>query len=152
MLKKIFWWFIVLFILFILAVFHAPKIAEWISEMIWVPNVPQKIESFKVWFDEMVTRVPTQQELEDTYNKTVSWALDIKNTVIDWVHTTKDTIDNVRETLSWAEQKVEELKDTYNKTVEIIDQAGQKVNEVKQVIEDTNQVIENVQNIWNTQP
>lgn len=147
MLKKIFWWFILIVILFILSIFKAPDLAKSISWVIWFPNLSINIYEFKWRFDTAVTNIPTKEELEFKYNETLSGAIELKWKIIDWVQTTKETVDDLRETLSWAEQKIEDLKDTYNDAKEFVDEASKKIDEAKKIIEDTNKVINDVQNI-----
>lgn len=148
-LQKIFWWAVLIFTLFVVSVFKAPEIADSIGNTFGFPNLTEKIREFKSWFDGVVTHVPSQQEIQKALAETKSWAIKLKDGFIDWVEITKDKIDTVRETLSWAEQKIEDAKDAYNKTIEFIDETGNKINEVKQTIEDTSKVIEDVQNLWN---
>lgn len=148
-LQKIFWWAVLIFTLFVVSVFKAPEIADSIGNTFGFPNLTEKIREFKSWFDGVVTHVPSQQEIQNALAETKSWAIKLKDGFIDWVEITKDKIDTVRETLSWAEQKIEDAKDAYNKTIDFIDETGNKINEVKQTIEDTSKVIEDVQNLWN---
>lgn len=148
-LQKIFWWAVLIFTLFVVSVFKAPEIADSIGNTFGFPNFTEKIREFKSWFDGVVTHVPSQQEIQNALAETKSWAIKLKDGFIDWVEITKDKIDTVRETLSWAEQKIEDAKDAYNKTIDFIDETGNKINEVKQTIEDTSKVIEDVQNLWN---
>lgn len=148
-LQKIFWWAVLIFTLFVVSVFKAPEIADSIGNTFGFPNLTEKIREFKSWFDGVVTHIPSQQEIQNALAETKSWAIKLKDGFIDWVEITKDKIDTVRETLSWAEQKIEDAKDAYNKTIDFIDETGNKINEVKQTIEDTSKVIEDVQNLWN---
>ena len=148
MIQKLFWSIILLFILFILAVFKAPDLAKSVAELAGFPNLPTNITEFKSNFDNIVTDIPTKEELESQYNSTVSWALQLKENIVNWVETTKDKVDSLRETMSWAEQKIEEIKEWYEDAKQFIDETGKKIDEAKQIIEDTQAVIENVQNVW----
>lgn len=150
MLKKIFWWMIVLIILFVLTVFKAPDLANSIAELAGFPNLPTNIISIKSTFDWAVTDIPSQSELEEHYNEALSWAIIIKWQIIDGVQTTKDTVDDLRETLSWAEQKIEDIKETYDDAKEFVDEASAKIEATKKIIEDTTKVINEVQNITST--
>ena len=138
-----------IFVLFVLTVFKAPDLAKSIAELAGYPNLPAKIISIKSTFDWVVTDIPTQEELEKQYNEALSWAIELKDKVVDWVQTTKDTVDDIRETMSWAEQKIEDIKETYNDAKEFVDEAGKKIEETKKIIEDTSRVINEVQNIGN---
>lgn len=148
-LQKIFWWFILSITLFWVSVFKAPELADSIWNTFGFPNLTSYIRDFKSWFDEAITHVPSQEEIQEKIAQTKSWALKIKDGIITWVETTKNKVDDVRESLSWAEQTLQDAKNAYNKTVDFIDETGKKIDEVKKTIEDTSKVIEEVQNIWN---
>lgn len=148
-LQKIFWWFILSVTLFWVSVFKTPELADSIGNTFGFPHLTSQIREIKKSFDWVVTHVPSQDEIKDALAETKSGALKIKDGFIDGVEVTKDKIDTVRVTLSWAEQKIEDAKDAYNKTVDFIDETGKKIDQVKQTIEDTSKVIEEVQNIWN---
>ncbi|MCP4523110.1 MAG: hypothetical protein GY828_02725 [Candidatus Gracilibacteria bacterium] len=147
MLQKLLLSILILLVLFILSIFNAPELAGALSNMFGYPNLPKQVIEFKESFDTVVTDIPTKDEVLDTYNTTLSGAIELKGKVIDGIHTTKETVDTIRETLSGAEEKIENAKETYNKTVEFIDETGKKIEETKKIIEDTSKVIENVQGI-----
>ncbi len=103
-------------------VFAAPETASKIDSIIWIPGFSDKIRGSKENFDNVITDIPNLNEFK-------SWALDLKETVIDGVATTKDTIDTVR----WWAQKVEETYnqavDTYDSTKDALDEANRKITE-----------------------
>jgi hypothetical protein len=72
MLRKLFWSAILLFILFVLAVFKAPELAKSVADLAGYPNLPSKIKELKQTYDSVVTDIPTKEELESQYNSTVS--------------------------------------------------------------------------------
>lgn len=149
MLKKLFWSAILLFILFILAVFKVPEVAKSLADMAWYPNLPGKITEMKSTYDDVVTDIPSKAELEYQYNATISWALELKENITVWVQSTKDKVDSLRETMSWAEQTIDDLKWTYNDAKDFIDETWKKINETKKIIEDTQAVIDKVKNTTN---
>lgn len=140
---------VMVIILFVLTVFKAPDLAKSISELAGFPNLPANIISIKTTFDWVITDIPTKEELENQYNEALSWAIELKGKIVDWVQSTKNTVDDLRETMSWAEQKIEDIKETYNDAKEFVDEAGKKIEETKKIIEDTSRVINEVQNIGN---
>jgi hypothetical protein len=140
---------VMVIILFVLTVFKAPDLAKSISWLAGFPNLPASIISIKSTFDWAVTDIPTQEELEKQYNEALSWAIIIKGKIVGWVEITKNKVDDLRETMSWAEGKIDDLKDTYNDAKDFIDQAWKKIEETKKIIEDTNKVMNDVQNMWN---
>ena len=147
MLKKIFWSAILLFILFILAVFNAPDIASSIANTLGFPNLPKNITSIKWTYDTVVTDIPSKEELEKQYNSTLSWALELKDNLVKWVETTKNKVDSLRETMSWAEQKIDDIKESYEEAKVFLYETWKKIDEAKKIIEDTQSVIENVKNV-----
>lgn len=150
MLRKLFWSVILFVILFILSVFKAPDLAQSIADLAGFPNLPTKIVQAKEKYDQVVTNMPTKEEIENQYNLTISWAIEIKENITNWVQTTKDKVDSLRETMSGAEEKLNELKETYNDAKDFLDETSQKIDQAKQLIEDTQAVIDNVQNSWET--
>jgi len=133
--------------LFVLSVFKAPDVASSVAAMFGYPDLPTKIISIKWRYDTVVTDIPSQEELKNQYNSTLSWALELKENIINWVNTTKDKVDSIRESMSWAEQKIDDLKDTYDDAKEFIDETWKKIEETKKIIEDTQAVINKVTNI-----
>jgi hypothetical protein len=77
----------------------------------------------------------------------LSWAIDLKNDIVNWADVTKEKIDSVRATLSWAEKAYNELKDTYWEAVEFIDETSKKIDEAKKIID----AVQSVSNSWVTQ-
>lgn len=108
-------------------VFAAPETASKIDALIWIPGFSNNIRGTKTNLDSVITDIPSLNEFK-------SWALDIKETVIDWVSSTKDTIDSVR----WWAQKVEETYnqavDTYDSTKDAIDEANRKITEFQSLL------------------
>jgi len=108
-------------------VFAAPEVAGKIDAFVWIPWFSEKIRGSKANFDTVITDIPSLNEFK-------SWALDIKDTVVDGVATTKDTIDSVR---GWA-QKVEETYnsavETYDSTKQALDEANRKITEFQSLL------------------
>lgn len=116
--------------------FIAPETANRIDSVIWMPWLSQKITWFKSNFDDIVTDIPSVEEFK-------SGALDIKETVIDWVNTTKETIDDVR----WWAQKIE---NTYNDAREVVDDLSWKVENIKTALDDVQWLWDSISNVINT--
>ncbi|MCP4523658.1 MAG: hypothetical protein GY828_05595 [Candidatus Gracilibacteria bacterium] len=147
--KKILLGILILIVLFFVSIFKAPELAGAISNLLGYPDFPKHVIEFKSGFDHVVTDVPTKDEVINTYNTTLSGAIELKGKVVQGIHTSKETVDSIRETLSGAEEKIESAKETYNKTVDFIDETGKKIEETKKIIEDTSKVIEEVQSLGN---
>jgi uncharacterized protein YoxC len=78
----------------------------------------------------------------------LSWAQDLKNTIIDWAYSVKEWIDDIRKGASWAVDKYEEIKDNVN---EAKNQFQEWVDKVKDISEAINDVFSwSLQGTWNT--
>jgi len=108
MFKKLGFSFLIIFVLYILAIFNAPVFADNIEKFIWITWFNQKIRDFKANLD----WIPVQDNLNDIYNRTVDWA----NNAIWTVNDVKNWIDDVRWTLSWAVNTYKEVKTTIDET------------------------------------
>lgn len=139
MIKKFLLSIIILFIWYILLIFTAPNVAWAIEKFLWIDWFNSSIIELKEIFNEKSTNIPSTDEL-------LSWAIDIKNTIVDWVDTTKEKIDTVRETLSWVENTYNEIKEWYNEVKNFIDTNSWKIEEIKTVID----TISELNNTWTT--
>ncbi len=124
MFKKLNWILVLFFVLFLLSVFNAPSIADKIWEQVWITNISDKIKSVKESFDKLITHMPTKEEAEKAWENFVKW-----------VDITKNKIDKIRQTLSWAEDKINEVKEIYDDTTEKIEDIKETINSVKEIWE-----------------
>jgi len=145
--KKLILLFVIIFTLYILIIFKLPVLADAIGKSFWLEKFNSFVLTFKSNVDMVSTDTPTKQELIDTYTKALSWAIDLKNDIVNWADVTKEKIDSVRATLSWAEKAYNELKDTYWEAVEFIDETSKKIDEAKKIID----AVQSVSNSWVTQ-
>ena len=145
--KKLILLFVIIFTLYILIIFKLPVLADAIGKSFWLEKFNSFVLTFKSNVDMVSTDNPTKQELIDTYTKALSWAIDLKNDIVNWADVTKEKIDSVRATLSWAEKAYNELKDTYWEAVEFIDETSKKIDEAKKIID----AVQSVSNSWVTQ-
>ena len=145
--KKLILLFVIIFTLYILIIFKLPVLADAIGKSFWLEKFNSFVLTFKSNVDMVSTDTPTKQELIDTYTKALSWAIDLKNDIVNWADVTKEKIDSVRATLSWAERAYNELKDTYWEAVEFIDETSKKIDEAKKIID----AVQSVSNSWVTQ-
>jgi methyl-accepting chemotaxis protein len=126
--KKLLSLIILIFVLYGVSVFLLPGVATKIDILIWMPGLSDAIKGSKSTIDSTVTNIPSIKEFK-------SWAIDIKDKVVDWVEMTKETIDTIR---SWA-QKVEETYDTaldtYNNLKGSLEDAQEKVEQIGEVVD-----------------
>jgi aryl-phospho-beta-D-glucosidase BglC (GH1 family) len=110
-----------------ITVFVAPDTASSIDSTLWIPWFSENIRGTKSNFDSAITDIPSLEEFK-------SWALDLKDTVVQWVETTKDTIDSVRWWAQKAEDTFNQAKDTYDSTKDAIDEANRKITEFQSLL------------------
>lgn len=151
MLKKLKWLWILIIVLFLLIVFKAPGLSDSISWGLWFPNLNTNIRNFKKTLDEIVTRVPSKDEVTNWYSKAYSWAVEFKDNFEKWVKVTKEKIDTVRKTLSWAEDTYTKAKETFDETKELIENTSEKLNDIKETVDKVSEVAESLQGwTWST--
>jgi len=126
--KKILFLLLILLVLYVVSIFLKPEVASSIDNMLGMPWFSENIRNGKDFFDSSMTNT-SMWEFR-------SWALDIKDKFVEWVSTTKDTIDDIR----WWAQAVE---DTYNSAIETY-------NELKWTLEDWKEKVEQIQWVINS--
>jgi peptidoglycan hydrolase CwlO-like protein len=134
--KKILLMLVVFIVLFLILIFKAPVVADKIWNLFWFYWVSENIVNIKNKFDNAITRIPSKEEVIQTYDMAYSWT-------VNAIDKTKDTIDNVRENANKIEEK-------YNNAKEFIDDTWKKIDEVKSTINDLEQIWNNIKNIVNT--
>jgi len=112
----------------ILLVFNAPILANNIAKILWIWTINNKIIELKDYLNKNSTNIPSRDEF-------ISWAIDIKNNVINWVDSTKEKIDSIRITLSWAESKYNNIKKWYDNVQEFVKTNSWTIDDMKNVIE-----------------
>lgn len=132
--KKILLFLLCLVILYGLTIFLAPEISSRLEKTIWFSWTTDSIRNFKSQFDDVVTDIPSVDEFK-------TGAEDVKNTLQDWLNTTKWKIDSVRSTFSWAQ-------DTINETFDTIDWAIETVKNARETVDDLSKKTESLQNLW----
>ncbi|MDD3646218.1 MAG: hypothetical protein PHH06_02295 [Candidatus Gracilibacteria bacterium] len=123
MIKKLFWLIIAFFIIYILLIFKAPAVATHIEQILHIDGFNEKVINFKKTFDEVITNIPSKEEVQGTLNG-----------AIDMISTTKEKIDDLR-------LKANEYEEKYNETLNYISGAAQKVDELKDKINEASQLI-----------
>ena len=109
----------------IIWVFLAPDITKTIEDVVWMSGTTDEIRSFKNSFNDIVTDIPSAAEFK-------SWAIDIGNTVKWGLDSTKEKIDDVRVTLSWAQDTLNSTMQTIDSTIESVQSAKDSVEEFKE--------------------
>jgi hypothetical protein len=117
-------------------VFLAPDITKTIEGAVWLSGTTDEIREFKNSFDDIVTDIPSVAEFK-------SWAIDIGNTVKWGLNTTKGKIDDIRVTLSWAQ-------DSINNTFDAIDSTIESVKWAKETVQKFNESNEWLIKLWDS--
>ena len=121
--KKIISLIIIIFVLYIVAIFKAPTLANELEKLIWIEGFNQKVIDLKERLDNFWTKVPTKDELKDYYSGAV-----------DSIEKTKENIDNIR-------KKADEIKETYDTTKDKIEDIKETVDKISEVWESISKTI-----------
>lgn len=133
------------------AVFHMPEQADKVAQIAWAEQYNEFVRSFKSTLDDVTTDIPSKNEFVEGSKAALSGALDIKDTVVNGISTTKDTIDTVRWTLSGAESTYNEAKDTFNQAKDFVEGASEKMQNVKETLDDVENLGNSITNMVNTE-
>ena len=151
MFQKLFWVLILLAVTYTAGVFYAPEPTDKIASIVWLETYNDFVRSFKSTLNDVSTDIPTKEELVEGGRAAFSWALDIKDTVIDGISSTKETLDTVRSTLSGAESTYKDAKETFDKAKDFVEGASEKVQNVKEALDDVEERGESITNIVDTE-
>jgi uncharacterized coiled-coil DUF342 family protein len=133
--KKIFWLIVLLWTWYIISIFLAPTFADKIWDLLGIKSFNEQIRN--KWWDlnKISTNIPNSKELQKSYDNAIKKAWEFKNTVVDWIDKTKNTIDEVRATLSWAEDTIDKAVNLYDETTETVDKLKETFNDVDKMRE-----------------
>ncbi len=96
--------------------------------------------------------MPTKDELKNAYNALHSWAIDFKENLDMWVDYTKKQIDEIRGSLSWAEDTYNDFTDWYNQTKDYINTNSWVIQDIRDTIEGFSGITDSLTNtgfvIW----
>lgn len=118
------------------------KLADIETKYTQLWNINTKIKEI-TWYIFWKTTDTTTKSKELYDSKLAPKVDSIKTWVQKWIDTTKSRVDNVRKTLSWAE-------DTYNKTKEVINDGKETLNKATEVLNDIDKMWNSIINTVNT--
>ena len=130
--KKIFWFIILIFVLYIILIFVKPAFADQIADLLWIKSFNEKIRIIKNWIDVLSTKIPSEEE------------------ITDWINTTKEKIEDVKDTINDIRETTKDLKEKYEETKEFIDETKEKIDTVKDKLNDLEEIWEGITNLVNT--
>lgn len=141
MIKKIILLCVIIIIGFWISAFQFPSVSRQIEWFIWLDGLTDTLHWIQSQVNQISTDIPSLDEVKQTYTEVYSWALDIKDSVVQWLDTTKESLDGVRKTLSGAEDIYNEAKDTF-------DSAKQWLGDIQDKLDQAQQVLEAGQQLW----
>jgi peptidoglycan hydrolase CwlO-like protein len=130
--KKIIWFIVIIFIVYITLIFIKPVIANKIAETLWIKVFNEKVIEIKEKLDYISTKIPSKEEIEKAYSGAKEKIADIKS-----------NIDDIRETANDIENKYGEVKDFVNK-------AWEKLKETKETLNNLQGISNDIGNLINT--
>lgn len=137
MIRKILLILLIIIIWYILIIFKLPLLGDSIAKAFWLEKFNKLVVSIWNIYTNVVTDLPNEEEFINNYEDTVSWAILLKDKVVNWLDDAKSFVDNIRVNLSWAGDFVDEVT---NKVWDIED----KYNEVTDALWDTVNTVNNV--------
>lgn len=137
MLKKIYFFLVIIIVGYALLAYNFPTKVQLVEDFFWLPHLSQGIISFKSTFDDTVTNIPTKEELEQAYTTIYSGAVEYSEKAKEGLDITKWKIDEVRQTLSGA-------GDVYIEGKALIEQTGETIDAIWQVVDAVQKVQEEV--------
>lgn len=132
--KKILLSLLILFVLYILALFVFPDQTRWFGDSIWL----KKFNDFIINFKSKVDDASINTDVEKTIKNIQSWATDLLDTAWDYAKDIKSKIDSVRSTASWVENTYNEVKWQIEETRKNIEDVSNKFNQMKQTVDSVN--------------
>lgn len=143
MIKKIFFIIILVFTLYIVLIFISPALADKIESSFWFEWLNNKIRTFKSGMDDTYTNIPSKEQLLDTIDEVKKWAETKTKDALDSVNQVKNTLDDVRVTLSWAASTYSEIKWSIDETKIQIENSVTAIKNTADTISDVSQSINN---------
>jgi len=135
--NKIISFFILIITLYIILIFKSPDLASKIWNTLWIQSFNEFINSSKWNIDQISNNVPTADEIVDTYNKTLSWAIELRDNIQDWIIKTKDTIDWVRSTINDTKEVIDQTKETIDSTINTVNELKDTVDSITDTLTST---------------
>ncbi len=132
---------LIVFIVYALIVLNFPSLANSIAWYLWIEWINEKIIEYKADFDLKSTNINSWADI-------LSWAIDLKDNIIDSVDKTKEKIDSIRNTMSWVESTYNDLKDWYDSIQNFIDDNSGTLDSIKWTVDDINNIRDSLTNTW----
>lgn len=142
MIKKIFWFLVILFVSYLLLIFIFPWTTKKIESVLWMN-----------WFNDNVIEVKNKIDKISTdwielYNDTKITTKSFVDHFYHWLNIIKSNIDKLREKINEKKTDAEKLKKSYEDVKEIINTASWIIKETKDTIDTLNDVKNTITNTW----
>lgn len=127
--KKIFLLLIIIWTSYMILIFLSSNIADWIWNIFWIKSFNERIR-WNAWnINKLSNNIPDAEKIKEWYNKALIKVKEYKKNIVNWIDQTKNTIDDFRVTMSWAE-------DTYNKAKWVLGDTIKSANHIKDTLGD----------------
>ena len=134
MLKDLFWYILLFFLIYILILFNSPTLANRIWWTIWLKWFNEFMLQFSSIYNDTIKKMPNKEEIQETYDKAYSWATKITNEFKTWVEATKSKVDDIRLSLSWAENKINNIKNWINSIKTVLERSSDTIDKTNEII------------------
>lgn len=121
--KKLIYFILSIFVIYVLWVFLFPKTLYPISEKLWLTWFNKWVIAIRKDFNDFITNFDVFSKYGDTKDKT----LEIKQNIETQVNDTKTKIEEVQNNVDNVTNSITETKDSINKTVDSINQLQNSV-------------------------
>lgn len=131
LINKIIFLIIFVFVLYVILIFVSPSFANNIAKPLWIEKFNKIVLDLKAKLDKNSTQDFWVENLENIYNKTLSWATDLKDKAIDGINWVRSSINDVRWWVNSTIETYEEVKSQIDDITETIDKTTKQIQEVK---------------------
>lgn len=150
--KKIIAFLILIFTLYIVAIFKVPTIATTIWEKLNIIEFNKTVIKISENYNDFMNK-HWDKFTVDNIKQTTS---DIKDWVETWIKTTQDTLDNIRDNVEKASDSIKETQEKINETKESIENVIDTVSDVTDSLsnisgEEETGNSESKENTWNVE-
>lgn len=137
MLWKLLSFLLIISVVYVLLIFNIPGFAD-------KSTFNKNIYNFKETFNTAILDIPTREEVKETFNS-------VKGSVVDGLDYTKEKVDTMRVTFSWAENVIGDWKEFIDNGKEFIDNVVNQVDNAKTIINATQDVVNTLSGAINPQ-
>lgn len=140
MIKRFILFLIILSIISIILILKNPDIARYIEKNLQITWIVDFVINSKEKLNWGSTYINV-----DNIDSVASWALELKNNIIEWWEYIRNWVDTIRDTLSWSYESYTEVKDKIEYLRKKLDENAWMINDIRDTIDSfswvTNEVL-----------